>query len=63
MKNMYERVVKGKVQTEALTYLKNKISSKGSFIKYGTRLEIQNYMKSNIMLNFQDQIEILSYRS
>ena len=62
-KNIYEKIVKEKVEAEAFTYLKNKIKSKGSLNKYGSRLETQNYMKPNIVLKFQDQVDIFSYRS
>ena len=37
--------------------------SKGSKIDYGTRLSMQNYLKPNNILTFQEQIEIFSYRS
>ena len=61
--NHYEKIVNKKINTEAFVYLKNKIKSKGSSNKYGTNLEMQSYLKPNRVLNYQDQIEIFSYRS
>ena len=52
-----------KVQFEAYQYLKNKIKSIGPTIKYSGELEMQNYLKPNRVLTYQDQIEIFSYRS
>ena len=62
-KNQYEKIVNEKVKAEAFQYLKKKIKSKGSSIKYGDRLEMQDYMKPNKVLTFADQIELFSYRS
>ena len=62
-KSKYEKIVSEKVHIEALQYLKDKIKSKGSLIKYGDRLEMQSYMKPNRVLSYQDQIEIFSYRA
>ena len=62
-KSHYEKIVNRKINTEAFIYLKSKIKSKGSSIKYGTNLEMQSYLKPNRVLTFQEQIEIFSYRS
>ena len=62
-KTRYEKIVSEKVKAEAFKYLKNKIKSKGSKIYYGDRLEMQNYLKPNRVMTYQDQIEIFSYRS
>ena len=60
---MFEHFFGEKVQFEAYQYLKNKIKSKGSTIKCSGELEMQNYLKPNRVLTYQDQIEIFSYRS
>ena len=44
-------------------YLKKKIKSKGSSIKYGDRLEMQDYIKPNKVLTYEEQVELFSYRS
>ena len=62
-KKQYEKSICEKVQQEAFQYLKNKIKSKGSTIDYGTRLAMQNYLKPNNVLTFQDQKEIFAFRS
>ena len=49
-----------KVQIEAFQYLMNIIKSKGSAIDHGTRIAMQNYLKPNNVLTFQDQLEIFS---
>ena len=56
-KSIYEKIINDKIQEEAFQYLKGKIKSKGSQIDYGARLNMQDYMKPNNVLNFKEQIE------
>ena len=62
-KNHYESLVNTKVKAEAFKYLLNKVKTKGSLINYGNSLEMQNYLKPNAVLTFQEQVHIFSYRS
>ena len=62
-KNHYESLVNKKVKAEAFKYLLNKVKTKGSLINYGNSLEMQNYLKPNAVLTFQEQVNIFSYRS
>ena len=62
-KSKFEKIVTEKLKAEAFNYLKNKVKSKGPKINYWERLEMQNYLKPNYVLTFQEQVKIFSFRS
>ena len=62
-KNHYESFVNKKIKAEAVRYLVNKVKTKGSLVNYENSLEMQNYLKPNAVLTFQEEVNIFSYRS
>ena len=54
------KIVSDKLKVAAFKYLKHKIKSKESTIDYGDGLKMQNYLKPNKVMTFEEQNKIFS---
>ena len=59
----FMKIVDNKLRKTSLIYLKSKVKSKGSEIKYGNELKCQSYLLPNHILTLSEQREIFAYRS
>ena len=58
----FMNIVKKKYEELAFKYLLRKIKSKGKYIDFGSELRCQKYFLPNIILTWEKQVKIFSYR-